>query len=139
MRLYDFVKKYIITPTAYFALVFTLGCNPKPVKFLEGKVLEELGTVPKIVEEGSTEIKKDSDELIKYIIKVDTLEGVYTMEIKNSNKASQNVYNLAAAIEEGTRVKFPSEYGQNEANAGFSSSKIGVVMSKDITILDENK
>ena len=139
MRLYDFVKKYIITPTAYFALVLTLSCTPKPKKFLEGKVLEELGTVPKLVEEGSTEIKKDSDDLIKYIIKVDTLEGVYTIEIKNSSKASQNVYNLAAAIEEGTRVKFPSEYGQNEVNAGFSSSKIGIVMSKDITILDENK
>src|SRR3989344_4104924 len=98
------------------------GCSPN--NHIEGKVVSECGTL-------ASQYKKFGNESVKlgistYGLKVETPQGVYTIEVDVSDQSGSSgphtAYTLAAAIEEGTIVRFPLQYGGKDL---FSADRFG--------------
>lgn len=110
------------------------GCGEKekinPV-YLEGKVVKEN--------------YKSVSAKPKYVLTVDTNEGVYTFEVMQpifSTRGSiKTVSALEEAIEVGDKLKF--KVGFNSTRTGykslFSKDKIGSVISNDIELMEKAK
>ena len=117
------------------------GCDPfKPGNFVEGKVVSEYGNVARIVESSDALFGNESVKLGNpvYGLKIETPQGIYTIEVDVRNTSGSSgrhtAYNLAAAIEEGTRVKFPLRYGRRDL---FSADGLGIMDPDDIEIQRE--
>lgn len=114
-----------------------VGCS-KPENHVEGKVIQEYGSVARIVQSSGALFGNESVKLGNpiYGLKVETPQGIYIIHVdiddSSGSQGPHTAYNLAAAIEEGTRVRFPLRYdGRNL----FSADKLGIVDPDDITIL----
>jgi len=115
------------------------GCS-KPENFVEGKVVSEYGNVARIVESSGALFGNESVKLGNpaYGLKVETPQGIYTIEVAvddmSGSSGPHTAYNLAAAIEEGTKVRFPLQYGGRNL---FSADRLGIVDPDDIEIQRE--
>lgn len=118
--------------------IMLVGC--KPSDFVEGEVIQEYGNIAKMVDSGTPSFDKESLDLKNpfYGLKVKTDHGVYTIEVdaddSGGSSGSHTAYNLAAAIEKGTRIKFATKYDGRKL---FAADRIGSVDPDDIIILDE--
>lgn len=122
-------------------LVSTIGLTAcYPGNFVEGEVTSEYGNVARIVESSGAVFGNESVRLGNphYGLHVETSQGNYTIEVevgdRSGSEGMHTVYNLAATIEEGTRIRFPLEYGIHDL---FSADNLGIVDPDDIQILRE--
>ena len=78
-----------------------------------------------------------------YTLHVATLQGEYLIQIDPTDKGGspgpQTIYNLAERLEQGMRIKFPTElHGKMNPDRnpmGFSKSRIGMLDPDDIEVL----
>lgn len=113
-------------------VVNSVEADSKPKKdqnYLEGIVVEEFGD--------SSILKANDNQIVivpqKYILKVDTEQGIYTFEVRDiwNDKPS---YLLAVAIEKGDKIRFPIKW-----NCKFDEDRIGWCHSNEIRLLENGK
>jgi len=124
-------------------------CGRKaPENYIQGEVIERYGNITGLVESsgalfgalfGNESVKVGNPN---YVMRVKTEQGVYTIEVDaldtSGSSGPQTIYSVAGATKVGTNIRFPTKcYGRNEKNqqAGFSSSKVGMLDPDDIEIL----
>ncbi len=121
------------------------GCSPKPKDYIEGTVVKEYGNVARIVESSGALFGNESVKLgnPNYGLIVETSRGKYTIDVDVSDKSGSSgpktAYNLAARIEEGTKIRFPTTFdGRSRTNKpiGFTDDKVGYLDPDDIQILE---
>ena len=83
-----------------------------PTDYVEGEVIEEYGTLAALERSPGGLFCNESVRLgSSYGIVVETADGTYSIDIVengcHSNYGQQTPQNLAAAIDEGTQVRFP--------------------------------
>lgn len=121
--------------------VGTLALNScAETKYETGKVIEEKEISPYMIFYPETEKKiilKDA----KYLIKVETNSGIYTLDIRDyssSSSSSEGVRtmdSLAWAIEKGDRVRFPiAKINISQTNL-FGEDRIGIIYASDIEVI----
>ena len=131
--------KKILAGAAITAGILTLsGCGPE--EFIEGEVIEEYGNIPKMID--SKNSFGDENQDLKnpfYGLKVLTKQGVYMIDVDEGDTSGSHgghtAYNLAAAIEKGTRIKFATVYDDCQL---FGIDRIGKVDPDDIIILEDS-
>jgi len=115
-----------------------VGCSQsKPEDYVEGKVIQEYGNIAGIVESNGALFGNESVKLANnYGLKVETSQGIYTIDVDDESGSSgpHTAYNLAAAIEAGTKIRFLLKYNGKDS---FSADKLGIVDPDDIQILRE--
>jgi hypothetical protein len=125
--------------------------TPPPSNFVEGEVVKVKGSLVNIVTapefngfvSHSNQTTKFGDPT--FVFSVKTPKGVYVIQIDPTDTGGspgpQTIYNLAAVVKEGKKIRFPTEvHGRKNAEPknqpmGFSKSKIGMLDPDDIEIL----
>ncbi len=131
-------------------LVGVTACsNGEHQDYIEGTVVGEFGSVHNQVENNS-QIRNDSTEQKSYGLKVRTDSARYVLEITSSiqdykgnlihnhtpRDRGRTLLGLAASIEPGTKIKFPTKYvGENKQIKLFGKDKIGIVANKTLDII----
>jgi len=112
--------------------------------YIQGEVIERYGNITGLVESSGALFGNESVKVgnPNYVMRVKTKQGVYTIEVDaldtSGSSGPQTIYSVAGATKVGTNIRFPTKcYGRNEKNqqAGFSSSKVGMLDPDDIEIL----
>ena len=121
------------------------GCSPKPKDYIEGTVVREYGNVARVVESSGALFGNESVKLgnPNYGLVVETPQGKYTIDIDVSDESGslgpKTAYNLAARIEEGTKIRFPTKFdgsSRTRMPIGFTDDKVGYLDPDDIQILE---
>lgn len=134
------IKRTLGTIVLASTIALLAGCAPPggPGNYVEGKVVSEYGNLARIVESSSGALI--GNESVKlgnpvYGLKVETPQGIYIIEVdvndQSGSRGPHSAYNLAAAIEEGTKVKFPLRYDERDL---FSVDRLGILDPDDIEI-----
>jgi len=133
------LKKTLAGAAIAAGLLTIAGCGPRD--FVEGKVIEEYGNISKIVDSKNPFLNPEDLDLKNpvYGLKVETDQGLYIIEVdvtdKSGSTGGHTAYNLAAAIEKGTKIKFATVYNDQKR---FKSDRIGLVDPDDIIIILED-
>ncbi len=136
------IKRTLVTIVLASAIGLA-ACSPSPLggpgNYVEGKVVSEYGNVARIVESSGALFGNESVKLGNpvYGLKVETPQGIYIIEVdvndQSGSRGPHSAYNLAAAIEEGTEVKFPLRYDEKDL---FSVDRLGILDPDDIEIIE---
>jgi hypothetical protein len=108
-------------------------------QFLEGKVLEESGTVLQILDPDKKEFLP---EIVaknpSYLIKVETVKGNYIIDLASHyERPSKRLSTMAVLIEPGMYVKFQTH--RSDGVPYFSSDRVGMLSTRQIEVLDNKK
>ncbi len=101
-------------------------CNNRSPVYLEGTVKKETGSAVL-----SSKYLKSMD--LTYVIQIQTSEGVYTTSVLRSTK--RDLETLALAIEEGTKVRFPTI--ADNGTYRFGEDKIGEIYADELNVLSK--
>ena len=124
---------------------------PEPSGFVEGEITRVGGNLVSVVQSLEWDgLLSYSNETLRfgepsYIIHVNTSQGEYSIQVDPTDNGGsigpQTIYNLAGTLEQGMRIRFPTElYGRENCDGnpmGFSKSRIGMLDPDDIEILRE--
>jgi hypothetical protein len=143
--------KRTLLSIAFASTLALTGCGEKkqPGNYQEGKVIGEYGTLVKGLEKNPEfdGLLSYSNETVRvgepiYGIRVETQNGIYTIDFddKAGSPGPRTVNNLAAAIEEGITVRFPTTnvpHNIGQSPTGFSSDRLGTLDPDDIELVND--
>ena len=124
------------------ALSFTAGCSKQstdPADHVGGVVTSEIGNLPSLTESRGAVFGNESVKISdRYAFTVNVDGKNYSIEVDSTDLTGSSgphtVTNLDAAIEVGTKVKFPLTLGGKPL---FSPDGLGIVDPDDITIVQD--
>ena len=141
------MKKFTLLPICLVVFgLFISGCSNPPSDFLEGEIISTGGDFSNIQPNAEFNgLMSYSNETIKIntgnvVFTVKTELGNYTIQLAKTNNAGpQTVENMKFVLKKGVKIKFPTKYHMLKRSVrgkmGFSKSKIGIVYTNDIEIL----
>ena len=119
----------IIGSSLGLALGLTTGCDRSTR--LEGVVLEEGGTLPRLVKSPKGFLSNETVKINNsYVLTVQTAQGKYTMAVRDDYK--KPVAALEEAIEKGDTIIFPLTNYNGQTI--FFEDNIGAVNSNEISV-----
>jgi len=126
--------KRLLCAGSLAGLAFLSGCN-QPSKYVEGIVKKEKTNILEIAPSkgalfGNESVRITGDK--NYVLQIETNEGLYTASVIPTSYGKKTLEALSEAIEEGTRVKFPTRV---ENRMMFGEDKIGTIYSDFLVVL----
>jgi hypothetical protein len=107
--------------------------NPEPNQYVYGTVVKERGTVAQMINATNVESKNSEKNDKSYVLQIQTDRGLYTATIKEYGFSGNHTLEaLALAIEEGSKVKIPLKFLENDQR--FAEDKIGWLYANEIFV-----